>query len=147
MKLFRVLAISALILAFLPSAEAASARSSRAIAEFKAAQPCPATGKSSRKCPGYQIDHVLPLKCGGPDRPDNMQWLTIEEHKAKTRREARWCRPPKGHFIVKITQGGRSTRYSAIARSAGHALADAFLRLSGTTPFSIVVQSRVARHG
>lgn len=67
-------------------------RSSAAIAEFKRQQPCPITEKRRGPCPGYQIDHVTPLKCGGPDSPSNMQWLTVEDHKAKTKREARLCR-------------------------------------------------------
>lgn len=67
-------------------------RSREAIAEFKRLQPCPANGNSYGPCPGYQIDHVKPLKCHGADAPANMQWLTIEDHKAKTKREARWCR-------------------------------------------------------
>jgi hypothetical protein len=33
--------------------------------------------------PGYVVDHVIPLKRGGPDTPSNMQWQTIEEAKAK----------------------------------------------------------------
>ena len=67
-------------------------RSAAAKAEFQRANPCPATSKSRGACPGWEIDHVIPLKCGGPDRPANMQWLTTEQHKAKTRSEARDCR-------------------------------------------------------
>jgi hypothetical protein len=37
--------------------------------------------------PGYVIDHIIALKRGGPDNPSNMQWQTIEEAKAKDRRE------------------------------------------------------------
>lgn len=29
--------------------------------------------------PGYVVDHVIPLACGGPDEPSNMQWQTKEE--------------------------------------------------------------------
>ena len=67
-------------------------RSREAIAEFKQLQPCPANGNRYGPCPGYDIDHRVPLKCAGADSPDNMQWLTKDEHKAKTSREARWCR-------------------------------------------------------
>lgn len=55
--------------------------------EFRKSNPCPATGQSSGACPGYEIDHIVPLKRGGADATDNMQWLTIPEHKAKTQRE------------------------------------------------------------
>lgn len=41
--------------------------------------------------PGYIIDHVIPLACGGPDEPSNMQWQTIAEAKAKDRIERRAC--------------------------------------------------------
>jgi hypothetical protein len=37
--------------------------------------------------PGYVVDHIIPLKRGGPDTPSNMQWQTIEEAKAKDRWE------------------------------------------------------------
>jgi hypothetical protein len=55
--------------------------------DFKKAHPCPATGRSTGACPGYVIDHVTPLKRGGKDRPENMQWQTKEEAKAKDRWE------------------------------------------------------------
>ena len=77
-------------LSALPAAPA-PARSAAARAEFIRANPCPATGRTRGACPGWQVDHITPLKCGGPDRPANMQWLTVEQHKAKTRAEARWC--------------------------------------------------------
>lgn len=73
-------------------AEAKIPRSKAAVAEFKRQNPCPATGLRKGKCPGYQVDHIIPLKCAGPDRPENMQWLSVQEHKAKTRREAKLCR-------------------------------------------------------
>jgi hypothetical protein len=63
------------------------ARSQQAKNEFKKAHPCPSTGKSSGACPGYVIDHVQPLKKGGPDKPSNMQWQTKEAAKAKDKWE------------------------------------------------------------
>jgi hypothetical protein len=55
--------------------------------EFVREHPCPATGKSSGRCPGYVVDHVVPLKRGAADTPDNMQWQTREDAKAKDRVE------------------------------------------------------------
>jgi len=60
--------------------------------QFMYDNPCPATGSTKGACPGWQVDHVVPLKCGGADAPANMQWLTIGDHKAKTKREAKSCR-------------------------------------------------------
>src|SRR5262245_37122279 len=52
------------------------ARSPQALQQFKKANPCPATGKTYGSCPGYTVDHVMPLKRGGVDAPHNMQWQT-----------------------------------------------------------------------
>lgn len=67
-------------------------RSRLARAEFQRSNPCPATGKARGACPGYEVDHITPLKCRGADAPHNMQWLTVEQHKIKTRQEAILCR-------------------------------------------------------
>ena len=45
--------------------------------------------------PGYVIDHVIPLACGGPDAPSNMQWQTVADAKAKDRVELKGCLPPR----------------------------------------------------
>jgi hypothetical protein len=66
-------------------------RSGAAKDAFKRSNPCPSTGKPTGGCPGYVIDHVKPLECGGPDDPSNMQWQTIAEGKAKDKME-RYCR-------------------------------------------------------
>ncbi len=62
-------------------------RSEHAKNDFKRSHPCPSTGKSSGSCPGYVIDHVVPLKRGGADAPYNMQWQTEAAAKAKDRWE------------------------------------------------------------
>lgn len=66
-------------------------RSTAAKNAFKRQQPCPSTGRGSGACPGYVIDHVKPLECGGSDSPSNMQWQTIADGKAKDKME-RSCR-------------------------------------------------------
>ena len=91
-----MIAIAALVLPhwFMAlNAEGAEAqRSKKAIAEFKRENPCPANGNKRGNCPGYEVDHLRPLKCGGSDVPSNMQWLTVSAHKEKTKREAKSCR-------------------------------------------------------
>ncbi len=41
--------------------------------------------------PGYVVDHIIPLECGGADDPSNMQWQTVAEGKAKDKTEGN-CR-------------------------------------------------------
>lgn len=81
-----------LALALAGAVEARPARSAAARAEFQRLNPCPQTGAIRGACPGWQVDHIVPRKCGGVDAPANMQWLTVEDHKLKTKREARLCR-------------------------------------------------------
>ena len=33
--------------------------------------------------PGYVVDYILPLRRGGADSPENMQWLTIDQARAR----------------------------------------------------------------
>jgi len=42
--------------------------------------------------PGYVVDHIKPLACGGADAPSNMQWQTIADAKAKDTTERIGCR-------------------------------------------------------
>jgi hypothetical protein len=72
-------------------AEAEYRRSQKAKVAFKRENPCPATGKRKGSCPGYIIDHVIPLACGGMDAPSNMQWQTTADAKAKDKWERRSC--------------------------------------------------------
>jgi hypothetical protein len=73
-------------------AEAKQQRSEKAKREFKVQQPCPATGQTKGACPGYIIDHIVPLCAGGEDSPSNMQWQTVEDAKVKNKEEWKQCR-------------------------------------------------------
>jgi hypothetical protein len=57
-----------------------------------AEHPCPATGRRSGACPGFEVDHVLAICAQGADAPSTMQWLSIELHRIKTRADAAACR-------------------------------------------------------
>jgi hypothetical protein len=73
------------------SASAKEHRSASVKREFQLTHPCPATGLMSGACPGWVKDHIVPLTCGGPDAPSNMQWQTIRDAKAKDRWETKGC--------------------------------------------------------
>lgn len=74
---------------------------------FKRAYPCPATGNVTGGCPGWAIDHVIPLVCGGCDAVVNLQWLPNElKSKAVVGKDRfeRWI------YETGIACNGRTTR-------------------------------------
>ena len=73
------------------TAFAKPARSSAAVVQFKHQQPCPANGATKGQCPGYIVDHVVPLCAEGADAPHNMQWQTVGDAKRKDRDERAQC--------------------------------------------------------
>ena len=96
-------------------------RSESAKNAFKKSHPCPANGHDSGACPGYVIDHIKALACGGADDPSNMQWQTVEEGKAKDKWERKGCdasapsSPKKPQTTSKTTEsysGNHSGNYS-----------------------------------
>lgn len=48
------------------------------MAAYKKAHPCPSTGKTIGACPGWAMNHVVPLACGGVDAVWNLQWMRID---------------------------------------------------------------------
>ena len=88
------LAIAAAIAIFAATADARIKRSGAARTAFARAVACPSTGLNKLPCPGYVIDHVKPLACGGADAPHNMQWLDVAAWFAKSKweRKAPGCR-------------------------------------------------------
>lgn len=85
-----------LLLAFVaPLATAKLPRSIAEAAAFKRSMPCPANGLHRGPCPGHQVDHIIALCAGGPDKSNNMQWLAVETHRNKTRLDIKVCRAIK----------------------------------------------------
>jgi hypothetical protein len=80
-------------------AAAAADRSRAARAEFVRTNPCPATGKTLGPCPGHEVDHVRALCAGGTDHASNMAWLTVAEHKRKTRDDVGACRAQRAGVL------------------------------------------------
>lgn len=92
MAVIRALSLALLCsLVFSSPAEAQRQRSHAARAEFQRLHPCPSTGLRRGRCPGWIVDHIIPLDCGGPDAPLNMQWQTVRDAKAKDRWERIGC--------------------------------------------------------
>ncbi len=60
-------------------------RSEAAKRDFRRIHPCPITGKTTGACPGWEIDHVVPLCCRGKDAASNMRWLSHVEHQFRHR--------------------------------------------------------------
>lgn len=74
-------------------------RSEAAKKQFAKWWPCPTTGEAVPECPGWSIDHVIPLAVCGADVPANMQWLpdaikSCDEDQCKDRWERKaYARP------------------------------------------------------
>jgi hypothetical protein len=49
-------------------------RDPKQVAAFRKVDACPATKKTTGACPGWVVDHVVPLCWGGADSPLNMAW-------------------------------------------------------------------------
>lgn len=70
----------------------AAARSAAEVRAFKRENPCPSTGQPRGACPGWIVDHIIPLCAGGADAPSNMQWQTKQDALSKDKEEWRTCR-------------------------------------------------------
>lgn len=84
-----------ILLAFLllQSPEILAQRNLAQRAAFVRTHPCPATGKSRGACPGWVVDHVIPLCAGGLDAPENMAWQRYSpDSLIKDRWEKAYCK-------------------------------------------------------
>jgi hypothetical protein len=97
--------LSAVLCPFVHAAE--RQRPSNAEIHFRLANPCPSTGDTGGACPGYVIDRVIPVVCGGAEDPDNMQWQSLAEAREKDRWERIGCRAGR-----KLVLPGHSTSFT-----------------------------------
>lgn len=86
--MLRWLMAAALIVAPL----SADGRSASVVRQYRAEHACPATGQFTGSCPGFVVDHIVPLCAGGPDHPDNMIWQPKAESLEKDKVEWALCR-------------------------------------------------------
>lgn len=82
------------------STSVAVERSPSVRAEFQRLTPCPnlewrirpgTAGGRRGACPGFEADHARPLCAGGDDSVANLRWLSVEEHRMKTKDDVREC--------------------------------------------------------
>lgn len=67
-------------------------RSTNERRHFGEENPCPVDQqKKYTHCKGYNIDLITPLCLGGKDHKSNMQWLSVDVMKAKTKIEKAVC--------------------------------------------------------
>jgi hypothetical protein len=77
-------------------AGAATLRGTAAPKEFRKYNACPSTKKFTGACPGWIMDHLEALRCGGKDVPENLWWMTKTEAALKDLQEAQCWRYYKG---------------------------------------------------
>ncbi len=58
---------------------------------FTLAVPCPATGETGHRWPGFIRDHFMPLCAGGADAVGNMWWEEAARAAEKDRHELQLC--------------------------------------------------------
>ena len=83
--------IRALLLLLLLPHQVEGAERSRSVRDaFVAENPCPIYDEKAKKCLA-EVDHIEPLCAGGKDSVENLQWLSIEQHRLKTKIDVLRC--------------------------------------------------------
>ncbi len=60
------------------NADGSIKRSTAVLSAFKRIHPCPANGMTTGACPGWALNHTVPLSCGGCDSVSNLDWMPDE---------------------------------------------------------------------
>lgn len=90
-----LLLIMALAPARATSISNSATRDPAQVRAFRTDHACPATGQTRGACPGWVVDHIIPLCLGGVDEPRNMQWQSAAAGLAKDKLEWEACRKAK----------------------------------------------------
>ena len=56
-------------------------RSTTVINAYKRIWPCPSTHLTTGSCPGWALNHAVPLSCGGKDEVSNLLWMRDDAKK------------------------------------------------------------------
>lgn len=66
-------------------------RSAKVLRAFVRDNPCPVTGEASTSCPGYRLEHIVPLCLGGKDEVSNIAWVIYEDWRRYANAENTVC--------------------------------------------------------
>ena len=80
-------------------------RDAGVIREFKALHPKPASDLLPAPCNIWQVDHIIPLACGGCDAVSNLQWLPTCLKTTKVLGKDRWERKIYGGLVDGVNCG------------------------------------------
>lgn len=75
-----------------PSVSRVQKRDPQKVYAFRKENACPATQQTTGACPGWVVDHYIPLCAGGADDPANMVWQEKKESLIKDNWERALCR-------------------------------------------------------
>ena len=83
----------------------AQARDPKVIRDFRKDNPCPETNKTTGACPGWVVDHGIPLCAGGADKAYNLHWQKEADSYLKDADERRLCaKLKKAGLAIDVTQ-------------------------------------------
>lgn len=93
-------------------------RSYRVKHQFRLANPCPSTGKTTGPCRTHVMDHVVPLCAGGRDSLNNLMWSELNLSKSRDSEERRLCRslPSEGSGKVDLCLASERLRLPILAK-------------------------------
>lgn len=100
-----LLLIVALATARAASISTSATRDPAQVRAFRHDHACPSTHEISGACPGYVVDHIIPLCLGGVDEPRNMQWQSRADALAKDKLEWEACHKAAKQCNSSLTPG------------------------------------------